>query len=404
MSEQTNDQKIHYKITILENDMKKTILIAIIVVATCIAGALFFIIPSTAPRQALTTYFSYTKSDLDSLAGLSSKQRITTDDIFAWDSKAFTAVIQAKTSDVVASKFYTYLAIGQREFDHLSYNHTGVHSGNIAVVSKQVFCQFYPADCGLIFITGDTDAYSEKLANIVVEKMNNRILEDDRNTKLYPAKIGPEYWNGPEPMLGREVGSWKPWFIKSSDQFRVPESLSFGSAAFDEQLKITQNALKNVTPEQRKAVIFWAGGPGTKTPPGIWLDIADQYMKGKQVTVQDLLTIRASLTAAMADAFIGCFDSKYTYWVRRPFMVDESIQTVMPTPNHPSYPAGHACVSAAADVVLAHYFPEDRDTWNQKSHEAADSRLWGGIHYTRDNQEGFTLGTSVAQLVLQQVQ
>jgi membrane-associated phospholipid phosphatase len=98
----------------------------------------------------------------------------------------------------------------------------------------------------------------------------------------------------------------------------------------------------------------------------------------------------------MADAVIAVFDSKYTYQKKRPFMLDPTIKTVMPTPNHPSYPAGHGTISGSAATVLAHYFPANTTEWARLGQEASISRSWAGIHFTIDNSVGYSLGESVA--------
>ncbi len=376
-------------------------IIAVIVILVALGGVIWQFGIRKGQQTQLPTYFSYTEGELQSLKDLSSQQKITTDDLYIWDERAFEKVEKTKTGDVTASKFYAYLSIAQRDFANISHNKSGAYSGNLSLISKEVFCQFYPADCQFIFTTGDEDSYSQALSQIILKKIKERMLADESQAKPYEAKTGSEYWNGKEPMIGRETGSWKPWVLTSSSQFRVPPGPAYNSPEFLTQLRLTQEALKNVTTEQRDAVVFWAGGPSTKTPPGIWLEIADNYTKEKQLPLEKVLSTRAALTLAMADAFIGCFDSKYTYWVKRPFMMDPTIQTVMPTPNHPSYPAGHACVSSAADVVLSHYLPENEANWNSQAHEAANSRLWGGIHYTIDNEQGFILGTKVGELVVQ---
>jgi membrane-associated phospholipid phosphatase len=66
-------------------------------------------------------------------------------------------------------------------------------------------------------------------------------------------------------------------------------------------------------------------------------------------------------------------------------------------PNHPSYPSGHSCVSAAAATVLKELFPErgaEVDGWVE---EAGLSRLYAGIHYRFDITAGADLGRAVAQ-------
>jgi hypothetical protein len=52
------------------------------------------------------------------------------------------------------------------------------------------------------------------------------------------------------------------------------------------------------------------------------------------------------------DAGIACWEAKYTYWAIRPFQLDPELKAVVPTPNHPSYPAAHACASIAVTRVL----------------------------------------------------
>jgi hypothetical protein len=56
--------------------------------------------------------------------------------------------------------------------------------------------------------------------------------------------------------------------------------------------------------------------------------------------------------ATMHDVVVACWDANYTYWTIRPFQLDPELRTVVQTPNHPSYPAAHACYSVAAATLL----------------------------------------------------
>ena len=53
------------------------------------------------------------------------------------------------------------------------------------------------------------------------------------------------------------------------------------------------------------------------------------------------------------DIGIACWEAKYTYWAIRPFQLDPDVKPVFATPNHPSYPAAHACASISASRVRA---------------------------------------------------
>ncbi len=62
------------------------------------------------------------------------------------------------------------------------------------------------------------------------------------------------------------------------------------------------------------------------------------------------------------------------------------------TPAFPGYVSTHAVVSGAAAAVLAAYFPESAAALQVAADEAALSRLYGGIHFRSDNEEGLKLG------------
>jgi len=106
------------------------------------------------------------------------------------------------------------------------------------------------------------------------------------------------------------------------------------------------------------------------------------------------------LNIALADAAIACWDAKYAYWYIRPSQLDPELKPLFPQPNHPSYPAAHGCLSTAAASVLAAVFPRDRELLLARGKEAAEARIWAGIHYRFDIDAGQELGRKVAEKVL----
>jgi hypothetical protein len=52
--------------------------------------------------------------------------------------------------------------------------------------------------------------------------------------------------------------------------------------------------------------------------------------------------------------------------------------------------------------VLAELFPRDRDRLLALGDEAAEARIWAGIHYRFDVDAGRTIGRKVAEKVLAQ--
>jgi membrane-associated phospholipid phosphatase len=79
---------------------------------------------------------------------------------------------------------------------------------------------------------------------------------------------------------------------------------------------------------------------------------------------------------------------KYAYFNPRPSQLDSSIKTVIGLPNFPAYSSGHSTFSASAAVVLSYLFPGAAATFDAMRDEAGVSRLYGGIHYRSDIENG----------------
>ena len=78
----------------------------------------------------------------------------------------------------------------------------------------------------------------------------------------------------------------------------------------------------------------------------------------------------AILFTAMYDALLGTWYDKYHFMRPRPAHLEPTLPTVILTPKHPSYPAGHATFTAAGVSVLRAFFPEDESEyggWSKRS-------------------------------------
>jgi membrane-associated phospholipid phosphatase len=161
-----------------------------------------------------------------------------------------------------------------------------------------------------------------------------------------------------------------------------------------------QEAVARRTPEQEAAVLFWAGGPGTVTPAGLWIEIARELIVRDGLDAPHAARVLALMSVAMADGFICCWDAKYTYWTARPITADPSLDVLIPTPPFPSYTSGHATASAAAATVLGYLFPDDSAILLERAEEAKQSRLWAGIHFPIDTDMGALGGGMIGRLVV----
>jgi len=127
---------------------------------------------------------------------------------------------------------------------------------------------------------------------------------------------------------------------------------------------------------------------------------------------------------ALGEAFISCWQTKYTYNVLRPEtyirrVIEKDWTPALVTPLFPEYTSGHAVSSAAAATVLTALFGEIAFTDNTQveaglgtrrftsfkaaAEEAAASRVFGGIHYPMASTNGLAQGRCIGAAVLDSV-
>ena len=223
---------------------------------------------------------------------------------------------------------------------------------------------------------------------------------------------GPEFWEPQPGSVANPVsplaGTWKTWVLTSGSQFRPGPPAKFGTPEFLAQAREAVEVKKSLTEEQKRAAKFWAGGQGTPLPAGIWNQVTIAYLRDLKPTHPQAERAMALANVAMADAGIASWDTKFTYWDPRP---ENGVQDsgaekgwepyLVDTPFFPSYISGHATYSGAVAEVLAFLFPTRAKDFHDKAEEAANSRLWGGIHWRADNVVGMQVGAKVGQAVIE---
>ena len=225
---------------------------------------------------------------------------------------------------------------------------------------------------------------------------------------------GPQFWEPPPgsvtPPTQPLAGGWRTWVLESGDQFRPPPPPGYGSPEHLAATREVMNVTAQLTPEQEQIARFWAGGQGSALPPGIWNQIAQEYISHARLNTPRAARLLASLNAAQHDAAVATWDAKYTYWTARPVNairdlgIDPDWAPLLNTPTFPSYTSGHAGYSGAAVEVLSFFFGWAAETFREKAAEAAQSRLYGGIHYRYDNDAGLDLGHKVGRLVVERLE
>ena len=244
----------------------------------------------------------------------------------------------------------------------------------------------------------------------------------------YALKNGPQYWVPTSTVVQQqfpllpEWGNNRPFAMPTNATCPTAEPPAYSedpTSEYYKQAKELYDDWKTLTPEQRAVARFWADDAMLSvTPPGHWLQIAMNIIGHAKLSTEKTVDVLMRLGTGMADAFIGCWISKYVYNAVRPItyvrrVMDPKFETVVNTPPFPEFPSGHSTQSAAAATVLTAVFgdnfafddntdeadglkPRSFKSFWAAANEAGISRLYAGIHYRAAIELGAAQGKCIA--------
>lgn len=212
----------------------------------------------------------------------------------------------------------------------------------------------------------------------------------------------PGKWNGTNPIFPQGA-TLKPWVLSSPNEFRPGPPPAYDSAQEQTELTELKDFQAKRTPKMMADAFFWeyaAGGPRNYQ---YWSEQLSRKILEYHLDINPVRAARAYALAniTLYDALIACWDGKYTYWAIRPFMLDKEFKPLFTTPNHPSYPAAHATASTAMAATVSYLFPRAAQTLKALGEQAAQSRMWAGIHFRSDITAGTILGNNVSSKVIE---
>ena len=211
------------------------------------------------------------------------------------------------------------------------------------------------------------------------------------------------------------------------------------------------------TAEETEIGLFWGydGTAGLGPPPRFFNQIARCIARQKHNTVAENARLLALINIAQADAGIAAWHTKYVYNYWRPVIAircgdadgnefttgdadwtplgapatNESNGGVDFTPPFPAYTSGHATFGAAVFKTLANLYGDENDfqlisdelngvntdsqgrhrpaamrqftSFSQAAQENARSRIYLGIHWQFDADQGIVAGSAVADHVFE---
>jgi hypothetical protein len=250
----------------------------------------------------------------------------------------------------------------------------------------------------------------------------------------YSEPSGPGVWE-PNPPGSSPVTPWlgqmRPFTMRTADQFLPdgPTALNSEEWVADWNLMhLFGGAVSDIrTPAQTEIGLFWTAHTGAQ-----YNQVFNGLVQNNNLDLLDSARLMAILWTGYADAAIGCFNGKYTYHFWRPWgaipaggdnpelVADPTWKPLATTPNHPEYPAAHACLTGAVTSLVADYFHtrkvhvsvtssvfsdgththtfEDVGDWLNEVYWA---RTFAGFHFNHSLQDGAELGRQVAHQLIE---
>ena len=217
-----------------------------------------------------------------------------------------------------------------------------------------------------------------------------------------------------------------PW--RGPNQFRPGAPSPLGSqeyaADFEEVRRFGRFDSDIRTDEQTNRALFW-----TDHDLRQWNDGLLRLAAVRGLDLMQTARMLALAHVSGGDGMIACFDAKYHYMFWRPAAAivlsgadgklrtepDATWRPLRTTPNHPEYPAAHACHTSAIVEALRTFFGTDAVRVSLDNHttgttrsfnrlheivkEVEDARVFAGFHFRHSGLTGSRVGRDVARFV-----
>jgi hypothetical protein len=259
------------------------------------------------------------------------------------------------------------------------------------------------------------------------------LRSDDGWNRVPPPYILPNlpgYWQPTPPQnfpaALTHYQDVQSFVIGNARQFLVEPPPALTSARYANDLNEVKaiGALNSTTRTEDQTAVarLWAM-VGTRTgPSGVYSNLVRDLARARGLSGLDTARLFALIAIAVHDAVLVSSTGKMLYGLWRPVAAirqadrdgnpatepDPGWTALIATPPYPTYPGNMACIGASATRVLERFFGRDdigfTVTWvaaegpnitrqyngfRQLADEEANSRVYGGIHFTFDTLAGF---------------
>jgi hypothetical protein len=251
----------------------------------------------------------------------------------------------------------------------------------------------------------------------------------DQPVSYVQRQPGPGVWEptAATPPVDLVLTQVRPLVLRSRAQFRpdAPYALTSKRYARDvaEVASLGRKDSTTRTAAQTETALFWSEQTAQQ-----WSRTLLQLAVDRRLSLSETARMLALVHVSSGDALIACWEAKYHYRFWRPVHAIQRAETdgnprttADPTwqpllaANHPDYPSGHACFTAAVTRALQTFFHTNTlpvtissQVTNTTRHYATlsairtdvrEARILSGLHYRHSMQTGEHLGINVTNWV-----
>jgi membrane-associated phospholipid phosphatase len=216
------------------------------------------------------------------------------------------------------------------------------------------------------------------------------------------------------------AGTWKPILLTSPDQIAVAAPAAPAGPDYTAQINEIKSLQANLGKDGRNQVNYWGTGavlrwneitrelvakynlaPGSNpdgTYPAPDPNNPLAYPFFPFANPPYAARAYAYVNAACYDALVACYHYKKLYNRAAPYVINTTVEPLLPTTDLPSYPSEDATVAGVMWEMMKLLFPGEQAAIQAKINEHLQARIAAGMNVRSDIEAGYALGRAVANL------
>jgi hypothetical protein len=225
-----------------------------------------------------------------------------------------------------------------------------------------------------------------------------------------------------QPTWGKNRTFIKGVYAQTKPADPIPFSKEPNSDFYKQAMELYE-ITRELTFEQRLIAEYWRDDiTVTYTPGGHTIHILVNALEKERSSLDKFAYAYAKTSIALNDAFVCCWETKYTTNCIRPItyikeLIDKRFKPSFFTPQFPEYTSGHSTQWGASAEILSSIFgneyaftdqtdylrdklvPRQFKSFEAAAQEASMSRIYAGVHFRQACEVGLEQGKRIGRIV-----